>query len=389
MWLQRIAYGTAEQNLGNNNVLYKSTGSGTEIYTKETFIPEGYKHSIEVSNELYVGNVRLAGVTRTNRLMKSARVRKSVVTPDQLSGDLPTIHNLSGEILGMSKIGEDIMVVATDNQLYIYDCSGGYPRQIDTVTNVGTNAPRSITSIAEGSLGKIMKGVAFKDVQGNIRVADGYGSQIISDRIESDYNGTNQGIINLNSVDAEYLYLPNYRLFIITYDTKIFVLDFRLAEPQYYYWYFDDGIKAACVGVDGEMFFTDNDQVYVWPQAGTVDTPDPTWRSQNIALKPDERAVLRKVFMDYILTTSDASTLQPVVYFDRGSAADTTNSLAVSSKQTRGMTGFKYAADGSGNRPNAKREFALGFDVNNSNDCTKLEVDMFDATMTIRKRRMQ
>jgi hypothetical protein len=370
--------GTAADNLGNNLVIYDSTAASGEIYTANTFIPEGYKYAVEVNKEVWMANMRIAGQTRTNRLMKSARRLGSIVTPDHCAG-VDFVVDLPYDIQGLSFIGDKILVVAGTHGFQSFDVSSGYARKLESVTNVGTDAYATVYPIVEGGLGNIIRGVLFKDPEGHIRIFDGYGAAIISDPINRDFDNSNRGIDYLNTTSAQFIYLPLYRRLMLCYDTQIFVFDYD--GSNWYDWRFTKGVDAAAVGVDGEMFFTDGEEVWVFPQTGTIDNPAPEYRGNDLPVPVGTRVLLKKIWMDYILTTDDSSILQPAAYKDRAaSPTNTTGTLAASASQVRNETGFPFGS-------NIQREVALEFHTTDTDNLTALEVDQMVAEIQPEKRR--
>ncbi len=380
-WMTRTLNG-AKTRLDNSNAIYKSTGSGTEVYTKECFVPEGYEHAVVVNNEVWVANIRLAGVTRTNRLMRSARRLGSQVTPDHLTDDLGTIIDLPYDIKALGSIGDRILVVVGSHGTDIFDVGGGVLIKMDEVVNIGTNATYSVTQMMEGGIGNIIKGLIFKDTEGNVRLCDGYGAEIISDGIFDDHNTSNRGIDYLNdNATAQFAYLPHYRKLILAYGTQVFVLDLKRGLRDFYDWRFGKSVDALCVGVDGELFFTEGIEVHVYPQAGTEDTPDPQWRSQDITFPDDIRLIAKKVWMDYLCNWSSDPTLKPYVYKDTTEVAST-NKMAKHTTQQRDMTGFAFGTA-------ALREMAFGFKTTTPANLTSLEVDKIAVETLAKKRRPQ
>jgi len=380
-WMGRQINGAVDR-LGNSNVLYESTGSGSEVYTKNTFIPEGFEHAAVVNNEVWVANIRLAGATRTNRLMRSARRLASQVTPDQLSDDLSTIADMPYDIKALASISNRILVVVGSHGVDIFDVSAGALVKKDEVAGVGTDATYSVTEMTEGGVGNIVKGVIYKDTEGNIRLCDGYGAQIISDPIFDDHDASNRGVEYLgNNYTAQFIYLQHYRKLILAYGTQIFVLDLKRGLRDFYDWRFSKSVDALCVGVDGELFFTDGVEIYVYPQAGSSDTPDPRWRSQDITFPDDVRLVALKAWMDYLCNWGSDPALKPYVYKDTTEVA-ATNSLAKHTTQQRDMTGFAFGTA-------ALREMAFGFKTTTPANITSLEVDRIAVQTIAKKRRPQ
>jgi hypothetical protein len=378
MWQAGLAAaGTAEANLGTALTQYKSTGSGTELYTKDTMIPEAYKFGIVLQNEIYALGVRLAGVTRPNRLMKSARRLGSIVTPDAFTDDMGTNYDFSYDGQGIAHIDDSTLVIKGTHGTDIFDISGGILRKRDEITDIGTTKPDSVYSIAEGAAGDLIKGVLSQDPLGHIRLFDGYAEQPISDPIRDDFDTLNYGVKTLKANIKQIIYVPLYRCLLVSYGTQIFVFDLE-GGKNWQDWRFVAALNASCVGVDGEVFFTDNTQVYVWPDAGAIDSPDPQWRELDVANNPDERLIPKDVWMDFIAT---GTTLQPKVWKDRGSATNSTNTLAVSATQVRRRTG--YLRSGS----SAMRETAIGFGVTTAANLTALEVDSIVQQFLVMKRR--
>ncbi len=366
MWDNRAAQGTAAENLGNPLTLYKSTGSGTELYTKQTFIPEGYAYAVTLQNEVWVGGVRLAGVSRANRLMRSARRLGTQVTPDQLAGpDSGAIADLPYDIQGLAHIDDSNLVVIGSSGIHHYDITGGVPIPRKELPEIGTNAADSVLSFIEGGVGQGVRGALFKDIRGNIRIYDGYGAQIISHPIRDDYDASNLGVISLNSTSMISIYVPLHQCLFLIYGTQLFVYDF-ISSAQWLDWRFAHSITAVCAGVDGELYFSDGKQVFIWPQAGTVDSPNPIWRGSDIILDPRNRGIAKAVFADYLCP---GTTLKSQIYRDGSSANDATNAMAASASKTKGASGFTPA------NGQFEREIALGFGVTSAANCTDLQVD--------------
>lgn len=384
MWANRDVSGSAESNLGTSLIRYQSTTSGTEIYTKMTTIPEGYKYGIVLQNEVWAGSVRLAGITRKNRLMRSARKLGNQVTPDGFT-DMPgTYYDLPYEILGLSQVDDNNLVVMGKSGIDIFDITGGQLNKRDDITDIGTDATDSVFYLHEGAVGKLIKGVIFKDGIGNIRLFDGYGASIISDPIRDDFaltsdgvDANNYGVLTLNSTSLITTYVPLYRTLWLIYGSQVYVWDFA-GGNDWQNWKLTHTITAVSQGVDGELFFTDGNTVYVWPQAGSIDSPSPLWRGADLPAPEDMRLIPKNVWCDYICA---GTTLQPKVYKDRGAATNSTNTIAASSTQARARTG--YLRSGSA----ARREIALGFGVTSASALTSLEVDSLVQELLIIPRR--
>lgn len=371
-WGSREVRGTAEQNLGSSLARYNSTISGTEIYTRDTLIPEAYKFGLTLQNEVWVAGVRLAGVTRKNRLMRSARRLGSIVTPDALSDELATLYDFPYDIQGIGSIDDNTLVVKGTHGTDVFDVTGGMLTKRDDISKVGTTKPDTVFSIAEGSVGEMIKGVLSQDTLGHIRLFDGYGEGIISDAVRDDFaltsdtvDANNYGVLSLLASIKQIIYVPLHRCLFISYGTQIYVLDLA-GGKDWQDWRFANGVNAACVGVDGEMFFTDNVKVYVWPQSGAVDNPNPLWRELDVENDKDTRLIPKKVWVSYV---ASGTTLQPKIWKDRGAVTNSTNTLAASSTQTRRRTGYSRSG------ASAMRETAVGFGVTSATSLTALEVD--------------
>lgn len=379
MWQVALAPGgSAEDNAGTAMVRYRSTGSGTELYTKFTTVPEGYHYGIVLGDEIWAAGIRMAGVTMKNRLMRTARKIGNQVTPDRLTDDVRTIRDFPYDVLELSQIDDTNLVVLGRSGVEIFDVSGGVLNKRNDITDIGTDATDSVWYLKEGGAGKTVKGVIFKDAVGHIRLFDGYGSTIISDPIRDDYDGTNQGVLSLDMTGLITVYIPLYRCLFIIYGTQMFVLDFA-SGMDWQDWRFLNSIEAVCVGVDGEMLWTDRYRMFVWPQAGTVDSPDPQWRGADLDAPADMRIIPKNVWMDYIC--AGTTTLIPRVYKDRGSATAATSTLAASATQTRGRSGYLRSDSA------ARREIALGFGVTTAANLTALEVDKMVQELLIVPRR--
>ncbi len=384
----------ASDYLGNPLVLFDSTAAGTEIYTKSTLIPEGYNQAIVVGDEVWFGGVRLAGVTRTNRLMRSARRLGSQVTPDQFSSDIGTVLDLNGEIKSLSKIGEDLLVVITSNGVEQFDVRNGFLTKVDELAEVGTNARLTPTPILEGGIGSLIRGVVYKDLQGRVRIFDGAGAPIIDAQVKDNHDSSNKGTSSFNtsrvqqgldSTSAVFIYLPHHRKLILAYpsgsNAVLLVKDFE-SNGRWYDWRFLDQIDYATVGIDGEMFFTNGDEVFQWPKSGSDDVPDPSWRGKDRAVPNGFRGLIRKIWMDYLYTSDGTDILLPGCYKDRsGSRTNATNALADSSTQTRGRTGFTRVNSQFG------REVAVEFHITDASKLTALEVDSIETLIQLEKKR--
>jgi hypothetical protein len=317
----------ARTTLGNALPIYVSAGSGTEIYTKESFVPEGYKYGIAIGNRTYIANTRINGTTRTNRVMVAAFAGSGAITPDHLSDFGLDVIDLDYDIQGLSQIGDDILVVVGTHGIDAFNVASGLPRKIEDVVNIGTDAPDSIADITEGGVGNILRGVLFKDQLGNVRLFDGFSSKVISDPVRDDFDSSNQGVISLDTTTTQYKYIHQQRLLFLAYAGQIFILDFRnvnTSGAQWLDWRFNDDVDAMAVGVDGELFFTDGNKVFVFPQTGTVDTPNPQWVSSSMRLPEDTRGVLKKTHVDYLST---GAVLQPAVFID----SEATSTIAAGS----------------------------------------------------------
>ena len=383
MWqsaLDAVLPVNARNNLGNGLPIYVSTGSGTEVYTKESFVPEGYKYGIAIGNRTYLANMRINGTTRTNRLMVSAFAGSGAVTPDHLSDFGLDVVDLDYDIQGLSRIGDDILVVVGTHGIEAFNVSSGLPRKIEDVVDVGTDVPDSIANIVVGGIGNILRGVLFKDQQDHVRLFDGFSSKVISDPVRDDFiTNSIPGIINvtLSISSAQYLYIPSQRIAIFAYGTKIFVLDFRNdSSPSWLYWEFNNSVSAMTMGVDGEMFFTDGNEIFVFPQTGSVDTPNCQWVGGSTRLPEDTRGVLKKVHVDYLST---GAVLQPGAFIDSdATVSNTSSSMAISSTKTRARKSFSW-----GKR--VAREVAL--ELHGTTSTTGLEIHRIVQEIQIEKKK--
>lgn len=384
MWSSRAAQGTAIDNLGTSLTRYQSTTSGTEIYTKLTTIPEGFKYGIVLQSEVWAASMRMAGVTRKNRLMRSARKIGNQVTPDGFTDQMGTWTDLPYEILGLSQIDDNNLVVIGKSGIDIFDISGGILNKRDDIVDIGTDATDGVCYIKEGAVGQIIKGMIFKDSTGNIRLFDGYSAGIISDPIRDNFaltsdavDADNYGVLSLNSTSLIATYVPLHRTLWLIYGTKVYVWDIT-GGSNWQDWRVVHSITGVTIGVDGELFFTDGNTVFVWPQAGTIDNPNPLWRSSDVRLPEGMRAIPKKVWMDYICSTT---TLQPKVWKDRGEVTDSTDDMNASTTQTTDRTGYIRS------RSAARREIALGFGVTTAASLNSLEVDSLVQELLIVPRR--
>ena len=364
MWESREFNGNAQDNLGNVLPIYKSTGSWTEVYTKESLIPEGYNYAIPLQNRVYYLGTRLNGKTKDNRLMAAAATLRGV-TPDHLTDDPRNIRDIPHDGMGLARIGDRILAVMGSHGHDSYDVTTGFLNKIEDVADVGTDAVGSVTEIIEGGLGNIIRGVVFKDTLGNVRIFDGHGAQIIGDPIFDDFDGSNEGLDSLDATTAQYIYIPQQRLLFLAYGTQVWVQDLRVGGA-WYDWRFNNSVNKMSIGVDGEMFFTDGEEMLVYPQAGTVDTPNPIWRSADVPLGEDTRGILKRVHVDYICA---GTTLQPAIYKDRGaSPTNAGGTLSASSSQSRGRTAYAYGT-------RIARELALEIHTTDYTKLTSLEID--------------
>jgi hypothetical protein len=368
----------AQSRLGNALTVYTSTGAGTEIYTKESFVPEGYKYGIAIGGRTYLANMRINGTTRTNRIMASAFASSGAVTPDHLSDFPPNVIDLDYDIQGLSKIGDDVLVAIGTQGLDAFNVRTVAPVKLEDVVNLGTDAPDSVTNIVEGGVGNILRGVLFKDRLGNVRLFDGFASKVISDPIRDDFNNSNRGIIFLDATTAQYKYIPQQRLLFLAYAGQIFVLDFRNVDAggaQWLDWRFNNEVDAMAVGIDGELFFTDGDEVFVFPQAGTVDAPTPQWVSASTRIPEDQRGILKKTTVDYL---SVGAALQPAAFIDSNAAVtNTTSTLATVPTKTRDRKAFRWGT-------RVAREVKL--ELHGTSSATDLEIHRIVQEIQIEKK---
>jgi len=313
--------------------------------------------------------------------MRSAVKLKSQVTPDHLSDDPATIADFLYGIKNLATLNDNTLVVIGESGLTAYDVSNGILRRIDEIVEIGTDAIGSVCRILEGGVGSPIRGVLFKEPQGNLRLFDGYGAQIISDPIRDDFEDTylanNRGIAYHNATTVQSIYLPHYRKLVVAYDGQLFVMDTATGSNDWYNWVFAKHIDAVCNGVDGEMFFTDGDEVWQFPKAGTDDTPEPIWKPQDKAVPMGYRGILKKIWLDYLCA---GITIQPTAYRDKcvsPSKTSTTSTLAASATKTRAQQGWNIKT------AQFAREFAPEIHVTTPASCTAFELEQVVMTVQL------
>jgi len=305
----------------------------------------------------------MGGKSYDNRLIASALKLGSNTTPDVCTDQRRDIKDLPYTGQGLSKIEDNTLVVIGDTAVDAFDIRTGHPRSINNVSNSGTDTPRSVFEIAEGGLGQdSMVGVGFKDAQGHIRIFNSYSAPVISDRIRDDFDGSNQGIVSLNSTDAEFIHAPQQRLLILAYNAILWVFDFK--QRGWYDWRFVDQVNHISIGVDGEVFLTDGSEIFVYPQAGAVDTVTPIWVSGFSRLDPKTRAKIKRVDVDYICA---GTTLQPGIYVDNVALTDSTSVMPASATETTDNSSYRDKT--------TRRKFAVEIHVTTPANVSALTIE--------------
>lgn len=322
-YLTGLLSGDYEQINGHSMVDFKyEAQKGLELSP----FPEAYKFAEFFGNLLLIGNVKINGVIRKNRLMWCATRSRSGFgnkTPDVF----PATHfkDFPYDIQGISRLDDQTAVIVGDRGVTLLDVPSMSFRDTP-LTTVGATAPESIARITDDS----GSSVAF--IAGNtIRLFDGWDAAPVSPPIEADAEDADgvlgKGIAGLTTTsDAWIFLLKKYDMIFVFFPTEGITFVYDMQRKGWFQYAFDDSFVAGCVGVDGELDFTDGVYVYRFPYSDEDDGyhTSPLWR--NFLRIPNEIELdLERHYAYYKVEGTSSEGLTVSLFIDRAGVAKTSD----------------------------------------------------------------
>lgn len=359
-----VDYGTYTRNVLTSERADIFTGIGVPVAKDAALSPvlEGYKYATALADRPIYANIRRNGEERPNHLVfagDATQFGETITTPDIVPVDLVKSFNYT--LNGVTSFGDGNIIVAGNSDLVVGSIgavSEGWQLR-DTIQDLGLIAPRSLAKIADTGGGDRL-GLFMLMTDGGGRLFNLANSSPMTDEVLLDaVCGTNpagvrvvttyNGVTSLVDGEAMALFLPASRLFFLHFPTDgiTMVRDFKAEDLMansgkrsgtcWSSWEFAHNPLAWCSRAEGDMVFTDEANIYQWPDptSGGTDAGAaivPFIRSGSWRLPPFVRASSVRATMDY---KSVGSGVSVKLVKDDGNQRDKIFAFPVSSVRQR------------------------------------------------------
>ena len=324
-WLAGLSSGESQQIMGHSLTLEDAT----KKLTAAPFL-ESYRSAHVVNGTPYYAGIRL-GVFRPqeNEFATIWATRfgdagggtqaVSTTTPDIVNPELAYVAK--GRVMNLRKLDDDTLAIVTENAVINFDV---YRGRVSDTNAGGTTSPDSVVTEQN-------KVILYRE--GEISRYDGVAQSSASDAIKKNDDGAVykglEGAYDDTTVHSFYSKQLEKLFVFIKLSASVwttFVFDYTIGVKQWIRYEFAHSFVCGCIGVDGELDFSDGTYIYRHPlglsDAGsniiwTIKSADVNWDSK-IEL------VLHNVYAYFKSTTSNVTA---TITRDRGNLTGTSISL--------------------------------------------------------------
>ena len=307
---------------------YTGTGLYINADSKKSYL-DGYKRAVVVQDRPFYMGIRLNGEKLPEVFswaVDAVQAGVRFIVPDIISPSF--LYGTKFNIQGGMSYGEDNLVVFGDKDLIWGNVSGtALEWKIrDVPQDIGTNAPDTISLIAEGKSNSQELGIFFLAGESGGRMFNLYSALVATEDIQNDfvagfYDGgrdtvTYKGIKSLSASNAMAIHLQKHRIFLLHFpdDGITMVRDFNAEDNsgeryQWVEWRFGKNPVAWALGMDESLIMTDGLNMFRFPDTTNdkLDIDEPIvlrGRVSDIKISDFSIANIQRIFCDYLVAGS-------------------------------------------------------------------------------------